>query len=264
MYSAPAPLSSTNIYDLKFPITHPIVDMDIIQTEGINEENCTKAIIAIKKNNPNFNIEIAKAFFTFADEYHIDPIRAISQSILETGWFKFEGSSVNAYQNNFCGLGTTGGGVAGASFKTIEEGVRAQLQHLYAYGCKDALPDGETTIVDPRFNLVTRGIAPNWEQLAGRWAVPGFDGSDPAAAIKAGTTYGQKIDKIFNIIVNTAITENDVKTYFSVDEESVTEPEEKVEVQQPTVDSNQKFVFDFLAKLIKNLIDFFKNLGGNE
>lgn len=38
----------------------------------------------------------------------------------------------------------------------------------------------DNTCVDPRFNLVARGIAPNLEDLNGRWAVP-------------GTTYGQDI-----------------------------------------------------------------------
>ena len=242
------------VYDLDYPTRHQIIEYDLVQTEGINETECTRAIVAIKKNNPDFDIEIAKAFFLLADEYHIDPMRAISQSILETGWFKFAGSSVKAEQHNYCGLGATGGGAAGASFDTIENGVRAQLRHLYAYGCKDALPEGETTIVDPRFKYVTRGIATYWEQLAGRWAVPGFDGNDAEAAVKNGTTYGQKIDKIYEGIKATKVTDSDIKKYFldtevDVDDDTVIDDDTKEKVN---------FIFDFIKKLIEFFAQFIK------
>lgn len=247
------------VYELDYPQKHQIIEYDLVQTEGINETECTRAIVAIKKNNPDFDIEIAKAFFLLADEYHIDPMRAISQSILETGWFKFAGSSVKAEQHNYCGLGATGGGAAGASFDTIENGVRAQLQHLYAYGCKDALPEDETTIIDPRFKYVTRGIATYWEQLAGRWAVPGFDGNDAEAAVKNGTTYGQKIDKIYEGIKATKVTDSDIKKYFldtEVDVDDDTKDDETV------IDDDTKekvnFIFDFIKKLIEFFAQFIK------
>lgn len=259
---APTPTPTvTNVYDLNFPIKTKIVDPDVVQTEGIDEEDCTKAIIAIIKNNPNFNVEIAKSFFTLADEYHINPMMAISQSILETGWFKFAGSDAKASQNNFCGLGVTGGGVSGASFKTIDEGVRAQLQHLYAYGCKDDLPDGETTVVDPRFKYVTRGIASYWQQLAGRWAVPGYDKatySTPEAAMKAENTYGQKILKICMQLENTKISEADIKKYFKAEEP-------KVEPVQPEKDDDKKeidtdkvnTVLALLEKVLNMILNWF-------
>ena len=63
---------------------------------------------------------------------------AFTQAMKETAWLKF-GGDVKIEQNNFAGLGTTGGGVAGASFTTVREGIRAQIQHLKAYGSKDAL-----------------------------------------------------------------------------------------------------------------------------
>lgn len=248
VYTAPATTTPTGtkkedavvkkaVYELDFPEKHQIVDYDITQTEGINEEDCTRAIVSIKKSNSNFDPEIAKAFFFIADEYHIDPMRAISQSVLETGWFKYAGSAVTADQHNYCGLGVTSNGIKGASFDTIENGVRAQLQHLYAYGCKDALPDGET-LVDPRFKYVTRGIATYWEQLAGRWAVPGFDGTDAEASMKAGTTYGQKIDKIYKTLITTVVTESDIKKYFVTDDYEAT-PERGPETTQPESSDEQ-------------------------
>jgi N-acetylmuramoyl-L-alanine amidase len=227
------------VYELDFPEKHIIITN---VAADLDKSACTKAIVAIKKNNANFDAEIAKAFFSLAPKYGIDPMRAISQSVLETGWFKFINSSVKPEQHNYCGLGATGGGVAGAAFDTIELGVIAQLQHLYAYGCKNALPAGEA-VVDPRFDKVTRGIAQYWEQLAGRWAVPGFDGDSAEAAVTAGTTYGQKIDSVYKRIVATAVTDSDIALYF-VNADNVEEPstditpalpvEPSVNTQRPT------------------------------
>lgn len=253
------------VYDLDYLEKHRIIDYDIVQTEGINKQECTRAILSIKKNNADFDIEIAKAFFFLADRYHIDPMRAISQSILETGWFKYQGSAVKPEHHNYCGLGVTSNGIEGGKFDTIENGVRAQLQHLYAYGCNDALPDGETTIVDPRFKYVTRGIATYWEQLAGRWCVPGYDGNDAEASMRAGTTYGQKIDKIYQGLISTKVTDEDIKKYFSViDDDNKEEPKvEPVTPIEPSVEpvipiepeDNNDINMNWLTKLIKAIID---------
>ena len=245
------------VYDLDYPEKHLIVETKVLF--ALDKEQCTKAIIAIKKNNPDFNVEIAKTFFTLAPKYRIDPMRAISQSILETGWFKFAGSSVKPEQNNYCGLGATGGGVAGAAFETVIDGVRAQLQHLYAYGCKDALPVGEETIIDPRFKYVTRGIATYWEQLAGRWACPGFDGNDAEVAMKAGNTYGQKIDNIYDRLQSTSITEEDIKTYFVETEDIVIpDPQPPVNPSDVKIDNNKvNIVLGLLAKILEALVKFF-------
>ena len=87
---------------------------------------------------------------------------AFCQSMKETGWLKFRGD-VNISQNNFAGIGATGNGVAGASFSTVRIGIRAQIQHLFAY----ATTEGELAYdcVDPRFNYVQRGCAPFIEWL---------------------------------------------------------------------------------------------------
>ena len=222
------------VYELTFPTQTKIVD----KAKTSADDEVVKAIKYIVANNASFDIEIAKAFFKLAPKYGIDPTMAISQSILETGWFKYAGSAVKPEQHNYCGLGVTSTGVEGGKFNTIEDGVTAQLQHLYAYGCKDTLSE---TIIDPRFKYVTRGIAPYWEQLAGRWAVPGFDGTDAEAAIKAGTTYGQKILKIRNGLLAVSVTDEDIKKYFPTEvepepapiipDEPKVEPEVKPEVE---------------------------------
>jgi len=57
---------------------------------------------------------------------------AFYQMILETNYLAYTGD-VRARQNNFAGLGATGGGVPGESFPDVSTGVLAQLQHLVAY-----------------------------------------------------------------------------------------------------------------------------------
>jgi len=238
----------TAVYDLNFPITKKIVD----KGRDSSDTEVVQAIKYILSNNSSFDIEIAKAFYKLAPRYGIDPTWAISQSILETGWFKYQGSAVKPEHHNYCGLGVTSTGIEGGKFNTIEEGVTAQLQHLFAYGCKDTLPNNET-VLDPRFKYVTRGIAPYWEQLAGRWAVPGYDKasySTPEAAMKAENTYGQKIRKIANGLLATTVSDADIEKYFGKDEPQV-EPDDGLDTDKINV------VMALLEKVLRFFIKLF-------
>ena len=143
----------------------------------------------IQKHNPDFDPAIARAFVELSAIYGIRGDVAICQSIVETGWFKFEGgTAVKPNQHNYCGLGVTSLGISGNAFITIENGVEAQMQHLYAYACKDAIPAGRT-LYDPRFKFVTRGCAPRWIDLDGKWC--------------AGTGYGEKILNLWTQLMET-------------------------------------------------------------
>lgn len=144
----------------------------------------------IKVRNPSFDSNIALEFIERCKKYNIRGDVALCQSILETGWFKYEGSAVTVDQHNYAGLGVTSNGVKGLSFRTIGLGVEAQLQHLYAYATKDNLP-ANTELVDPRFNLVNRGSAPRWVDLNQKWS--------------SGTEYGQKILAIYKAACNSAL-----------------------------------------------------------
>lgn len=227
--------TSKKVYELDFPTKHNICES--VKTDVNYEKKFTQVCESILKNNPSFDIEIVKAFFKLAPLYRIDQVRAISQSILETGWFKYSGSAVIPEHHNYCGLGVTVNGKPGNIFDTIENGVRAQLQHLYAYGCKDAIPAGET-LVDERFKYVTRGIAPTWEELAGRWAVPGYDGNDPEAAMKAGTTYGQKIDTIYNTLMALNVSQETIEKYFDKVDSEASSNDHKVDQKEPAEPEN--------------------------
>lgn len=131
--------------------------------------------------NSGFPVDISSIYIEIGKKYGIRGDIAFCQMLKETGYFKF-GGDVKLEQNNFAGLGATGG-VAGASFVTVRDGVSAHIQHLFAYATTQGIPEGEQ-LIDPRFALVSRGSATNWESLNGKWAVPG-DG------------YGQEIIAIF-------------------------------------------------------------------
>lgn len=125
----------------------------------------------VSSHNAGFPREVAEAFYEIGERYGIRGDIALCQAIIETGWFRFDnGTAVLPSDHNYCGLGVKQRGERGCTFDTVEEGVTAMLQHLYAYACTDPLPEGET-ILDPRFKLVTRGISSTWEGLNGRWAM---------------------------------------------------------------------------------------------
>lgn len=147
-------------------------------------------------NNPFPKISAGTSIYQLAEYYlqigNLEGIKgdaAFAQAIHETGFFNF-GGDVIPEQNNYAGIGTTGGGVKGAFFATPEEGVRAHIQHLKAYG--STLPLA-TEIADPRFHLVKRGIATYWTDLNGKWAVP-------------GKGYGERVQSIYDSIGKVTLT----------------------------------------------------------
>ena len=113
--------------------------------------------------------EFCKTLIAEASYEGVRPEVLFAQVMVETGWLRF-GGSVSAEQCNFGGLGSTGNGVAGASFDSVGIGLRAQTQHLKAYASTDPLLGD---CVDPRFSMVKRGSAKYLTQLNGKWAVPG-------------------------------------------------------------------------------------------
>ena len=86
---------------------------------------------------------------------------AFCQAMKETGFLRY-GGIVNINQYNFAGIGASGAGATSASFSSVREGIRAQVQHLKAYASKDNL---NNTCVDPRYSLVNKGTAPYVEWL---------------------------------------------------------------------------------------------------
>ena len=114
----------------------------------------------------------------FAEEGEAEGVTgdvAFIQSVVETGWFGFEGL-VPFWANNFAGIGATEVNPNPAAFPGARAGVRAQIQHLRAYADPGAYacsaPPLANPCVDPRFDLVVpKGKARTWNELGrGNWA----------------------------------------------------------------------------------------------
>lgn len=133
------------------------------------------ALIYLNNTDPQLNCsvdELVGLYWTEAGREGVREDIALAQAIVETGFFSFTGD-VKPEQNNYCGLGTTGGGVEGEYFDEPEIGVRAHIQHLLAYTTKK---HPSTDIVDPRYELahairMERGIVDTWSGLNGTWAM---------------------------------------------------------------------------------------------
>jgi N-acetylmuramoyl-L-alanine amidase len=153
----------------------------ILGKETLTVEQCKQYLL---KNNPNAP-EVIASYKKFGNILGIKWGYAVAQMMKETNYLKF-GGDVKPQQNNFAGIGAVGGGAVGASFSSIDDGVLAHLEHLFAYASTAPLPEG-LSMLDPRFNLVKRGSCPNVEDLNGHWAVPGVG-------------YGESIISIYNRI----------------------------------------------------------------
>lgn len=147
---------------------------------GAPVANQGQMINFIRKRNaePKLNCtveELVNFYYIEAGREGIRPDVAICQAIKETGTWNY-GGDVVPEQNNYCGLGTTGGGVKGAYFETPQIGVRAHIQHLLAYA---TTTPPRIEIVDPRYELIEKwrpqifGKIKTWTGLNGNWAVPG-------------------------------------------------------------------------------------------
>lgn len=106
-----------------------------------------------------------------------------AQMLHETGYGHY-GGAVSGAQNNFAGIGATGGAEPGVSFPSAEAGVVAHVAHMVAYVYTVSPVAWANSSSDPRFDQVApRGTAAVLADLNGRWAVP-------------GTSYGQRIEDI--------------------------------------------------------------------
>lgn len=136
--------------------------------------------------------EFCQIFYEEAIAENIRPEVAFCQAMKETGFLQF-GHDVKPDQCNFAGLGATGNGVAGNSFASVREGIRAQIQHLKAYATTDNLINA---CVDNRFGYVKRGSAPYVEWL-GKRENPTGDGW------ATGANYGTDIVNRMNALLST-------------------------------------------------------------
>lgn len=87
--------------------------------------------------SPRFS-KIASFYKTHGERWGVRWDYAFFQMSIETNFLTYRAPNgrmgdVDPKQNNFAGIGTTGGGVPGDSFPDVSTGVLGQIQHLVAY-----------------------------------------------------------------------------------------------------------------------------------
>ena len=131
-----------------------------------------------RRLTPRFE-RIAHYYREHCETWNVRWDYAFFQMALETNFLTYRRGNgswgdVDPKQNNFAGLGTTGGGVPGDSYPDVSTGVLAQIQHLVVYsGQRLANPVGHRTRLKQdailastaRFNGKT-----TFADLARRWA----------------------------------------------------------------------------------------------
>lgn len=168
----------------------PVAEDAILGGPLATEEQCVKYLLSVNPN-PDITVspkELVSYYYKEGEREGVRPDVAFAQALKETGFFRY-GGTVTPDQNNYCGLGTTSAVVKGAYFPSSQLGVRAHIQHLLAYASTRRPLE---PVVDPRYDLVRSVYGDDtlgrWEDLNGRWAVPGY-------------TYGQSILAMFNAIL---------------------------------------------------------------
>lgn len=189
--------------------------MTLIMGKSVATAEQMSKYLLSKNPNPKFSINISALEFAqlYLDICAKEGVRgdiAFAQCLKETGNLKY-GGDVKYTQNNFAGIGATGG-VPGCSFETIEIGILAQAQHLKTYATTAPLNE---TCVDPRrtawFVKVKGGTSPTIEGCGGVWACPGYNTKkykSLAEANAAKDSYGYQIVGILNDILKIKITSN--------------------------------------------------------
>lgn len=136
----------------------------------------------LKSRNPDLHprySRIADHYVHWGDAWRVRWDYAFFQMMVETNALSYQRpdghrGDVHESQNNFAGIGATGGGVPGERFADISSGVHAQIQHLVAYsGVPIRNPIAARTAKVQQYivrasHRVGRPIT--FADLAGRWA----------------------------------------------------------------------------------------------
>ena len=134
------------------------------------------AYLLAGNRSPRFTVPpatLAAYYVRYAGEVGLRADVLWAQMLHETGFGTY-GGAADPRQNNFAGIGATGGGEPGLWFPTAEAGVKAHIAHMAAYVFTEDRAAWTNSIVDPRYDMVRpRGAARVLADLDGRWAVPG-------------------------------------------------------------------------------------------
>jgi len=116
----------------------------------------------LKARNPRLNArfeELATLYMRHGEALGIRWDVAFFQMILETGALRFTGD-VRPDQNNFAGLGASGGGAHGERFADISSGVKAHLQHLLMYAGEHI----DDPVAERTRKVQEWGVLTKWQQ----------------------------------------------------------------------------------------------------
>ena len=145
--------------------------------------------------------DIATHYMTHGQDLGLRWDYAFFQMLLETGNLKF-GGDVKPAQNNFAGLGATGNGEHGESFRDVSTGVRAHLEHLAMYAGERI----ENPVAERTRKVQEWGVLTEWQktikgpmtfgQLARKWAPP-------------ARKYAQEIEQVYQTFLDGPCKEAD-------------------------------------------------------
>ncbi len=95
-----------------------------------------RLISYVRERNPKLEARydgIASDYMRHGEALHIRWDYAFFQMLLETGYLTYKGDVKPEQGTHFAGLGATGKGARGESFKDVSTGVKAHLEHLLMY-----------------------------------------------------------------------------------------------------------------------------------
>lgn len=156
-----------------------------------------------KKAKQKF-VDLAPVFYAVSKKSGVNPLVTYAQSGKETGYFKFGGVLNDTFRNP-CGMKISGGGGnydpnAHMRFKTWEDGIQAQVDHLALYAGANGYP--KKTTLDPRHFPYLLGTAKTVENLSGKWATDKGYGAELVRMIKEIEGTKVKNDGMIDIKMN--------------------------------------------------------------
>ncbi len=113
------------------------------------------------------------------DAYRVRWDYAFYQMVIETNYLQFKRADgnqgdVSPRQNNFAGIGATGGGVPGDVYRDVSTGVLAQIQHLVAYSGERVDSPVAPRTRDRQNDIIEQSLklkrAVTFADLRNRWA----------------------------------------------------------------------------------------------
>lgn len=144
----------------------------------VTPERLTRFLLSGNSNLKSQFRDIARYYKEHGEKLRVRWDYAFYQMVIETNYLKFVNNAgkgdVNPKQNNFAGIGTTGGGVPGDSFPDVSTGVLGQMQHLVAYSGEPVANPVAPRTREKQDDIVKKSRSlrrpPTFKDLAGRWA----------------------------------------------------------------------------------------------